>query len=100
MVGDDQVEMQFPCEGGFGHTGDAAVDGDDESRRVVFVQLSQRIAVQAVAVFHPTRDEVVDSRPGQLQAVPTEAVRFRLLPATPSTAPLKISHFRNGTLQV
>src|SRR5262245_18457478 len=69
MSGDDQLEAQLSGELGLADAGDPAIDGNDEHRRIAFVKFGEGLAVEAVSLFEPVRDVVLDATTGQLQTV-------------------------------
>jgi hypothetical protein len=73
MVADDEFHAEFASEGGFIDAGDAAIDGEEEPRRVFLGERADGVRIESVAFVHPIRDVVVDLRTGEFQAVPEEA---------------------------
>jgi hypothetical protein len=73
VVGDDEFETELCSESGFSDAGNSAVDGDEESAGVFFVELADGGFVESVAFFHAAGDVVVNVGTAELQAVPEQA---------------------------
>ena len=72
MVGDDQIDAQLPAQLRLGHSGDAAVYGDDEFDPFA-VQLPDGDGVQPVALLQPPGDVADAVRPMAAQKVRQQA---------------------------
>ena len=75
MVGDHQFEAQFAGQSSLGDAANSAVDADQQPLRIFGVQLPDRVAVEAVALFEPRGNVEIDTAAGELDAVPQQGGR-------------------------